>query len=330
MSTEGPWHWLVVNGLPVGATPLTAALWLARHHTDYLLGVEGPPDFLRWRGSLEPVEVERVLAVGSALVRIWVAAARAELGPIDEREPGAWLERASALVLRHVLRAFDVGFESERQLYPWMAGEYYFEGSGSRLMRGLANCDVYSHLLALVLRGSTRAEVIGVNGHRVVRVPGFLPRWRLVPRLLGLFGTTVYVDGYTELPPFVLEQHPAGLTTFDELQVLAAERDRRYRELGQPPGEPLRPARVYAEARAIRMARERASKWPAALDPDLSVDSASRELVGIYFDARAHHLFGSPEHAAALYGSIASTDGDRPGWIGTMRSAARLFADRLT
>lgn len=331
VSAVRPWHASGVDERSAGVTPLAAALWLARRHRDYLLGVEGEVDFSRWRSSLAASEVARVLAIGGALVRTWVADARAALGPIDPGDPSAWLERAGARVSSHLLTPFDVDFDCDRRLYAELDDANFEAGTPSRLLRGFVNCDGHSHLLALVLAGWTRAEVVSLAGHRLVRIPRFVRGPRLVDRLLG--ARPVYFDPYSELPPFVLARGLPGFASLDELDARVLARDRRYVARGWSPGEPLRPASAYAAAKTTPVTGELASAWPAELAPPEPPSSmpapASDDVIGIYFEARAHHLFGAAADARSRYRSIASREGEQPGWIGSLRSAARIFADRL-
>ncbi len=309
------------NELPDGIRPLTAALWLARCQRDYLRGIEGP-DYRPWLDALARDDAERALAVGRALVRAWAERARAELGPLDVDRPRAWIERACALVGQALLTPIEMSFAGGRRWFAKAREPYFVEGTASRLIRGLVNCDGHAHLLALVLGGWTRAELIRLDNHRLVRLP----------RVPGV-DEAVLVDGYSELPPFVLGARVKDLATLDEVHARAIERDREHERRGRPPGEPPGSARDYRWASRIwAIEVEPAIAWKQALvSPDFAVGQTSTELEAMYFEARVQHLFGDRDVARALYSKVAGPDdGDRPGVDAMWRSAARRFAARIS
>lgn len=316
--------------LPAGLTCLATAQWLARRHADYLLGVEEGADFSRWRSSLAASEVTRVLALGDVLVQRWAASLEQTIGPLDRRAPAAWLERAAAHVASQLLTPFDVDFDDcERRLYAQVEDPHFDAATPSRLLRGLVNCDGHSHFVALVLSAWTRTEVVSVPSHRLVRVPSFVRGPTLVDRLRG--SVTVFIDAYAELPPFVLAAAAPGFTSLADLDALLAARDRRYVARGAGPGDPLRSLADYQRAKRMRtVARSPAQPWPSSIvPPEPAPAPAPDDVIGVYFEARAHHLFGAPEDAARLYRSLVDPERERPGWAGSFRAAARIFAARL-
>lgn len=300
----------------VDHTPLGAALWLARHHADYLLGVEGD-DFSRWRSSLAEIEVERVLAIGGALVQDWLEGRHVAIGPLDPLQPGAWLTRAAGHVASQLLTPFDVDFDCGRLLFSDCHDPHFEEGTASRLLRGLVNCDGHSHIVALALAGRTRVELLEVPSHRLVGVPELVR------------GGRVYLDAYAGLPPFTIDRTTHDIAALDELAPIVVERDRRRVAQGSQPGDPLCLAKDYERAGATPLARPSACARVVEPATGAPQGASTHDVIGTYLEARAHHLFGARGDAARLYRSIAGRGRGREGWVGTLRTAARLFAARL-
>jgi hypothetical protein len=299
----------------VDHTPLGAALWLARHHANFLLGVEGE-DFSRWRSSLAVAEAERVLAIGGELVQRWLEGRHAAIGPLDPRQPGAWLAHTASHVASQLLTPFDVDFDCGR-LFSDCRDPHFEEGTASRLLRGLVNCDGHSHIVALALAGWTRVELLEVPSHRLVGVPELVRDGR------------VYLDAFAELPPFTIARTTHDIAALDELAPIVVERDRRRVAHGRQPGDPLYLATDYEHAAATPLARP--SARARLVEPATCVPHgpSTHDVIGTYLEARAHHLFGARGDAARLYRSIAGRGRGREGWVGTLRTAARLFAARL-
>ncbi|NVB42267.1 hypothetical protein G6O69_30870 [Pseudenhygromyxa sp. WMMC2535] len=231
--------------------------------------------------------------LAQSLVWAWVEHEMQALAPLAEDFDA--LACAAIAVLRSKTRnQLEIDLDSEdsarRWLYATREDEGFEEEVFARLVRGASNCDGQNHLLQLLIEPWYRAALVGGNqGHKLlaVEVPGvFRP---------------VFVDGWSNLPPFVLGAE-GPFHTYAQL------RERPESVVLGVQGRPLMSMDQYEEAGGtpITLSPRRDAPcrtWDFELEPP-ALDAASLDALAdpwqIFLYARVLHLFDDPR-AAALY-----------------------------
>jgi hypothetical protein len=285
--------------------PVEAALWFASRYPEYFTSGEKGLD--AWLDGLDPRDRDFVVAMGQTLTWAWI---EHELAGFEARELEGLAREATVVVRSETLNQLELNVDH----YPEVAGiEFdayigepnFAAGVFARLVRGVSNCEGQNHLLVVLLDAALDPRVtelpeidalmLGVpDGHELVRLRG------------STLAQPVYVDAWSNLPPFTLDPdlpHAAPLLA----------------ELGQAPapvlpGAEARPpytAEIYAQADADEIELITGRDAPTkAVDLEIRAPKLDRESLAriedpwtLYLYARILDVYDDPR-AAELYGLV--------------------------
>ncbi|MFV8754826.1 hypothetical protein ACNOYE_30130 [Nannocystaceae bacterium ST9] len=184
--------------------PVEAALWFAAHYPKYFTSGEAGLD--AWLDGLAPNNRDFVLALGQTLTWAWV---EHELAGFESEDPKGLAREATVAIRHETLNQLELnvahfpdvaGIEFNAWVGdPGFAGEVF-----ARLIRGVSNCEGQNHLVAILLDTALESKVLGVPGIDALMI-GIEPGHELV-RLRGpTLEQAIYVDAWSNLPPFTLD-----------------------------------------------------------------------------------------------------------------------------
>lgn len=274
-----------------------AALWFVDRYPDYFQ--VGETHFAEWLEGLPEHERIFVIAMGNTLAWAWL---ERELEALDAEDLDGLSRQAIARTRGATLNQLEIRLEALSPDMPSVeftasAGEPKFADEVfARLVRGATNCDGQNHVAAMLLNAElsdrkldARARLLSIDSHMLVRVDG--------PEL----AQPLYVDAWSNLPPFVLDEQPAARGAIVEPGELPAL-------LPGLVGREYREVEVYTRGHASwvapttgRRAPRRGTTLNITAPP---MDQASLDRVEdrwrLYFYARVLDLYDDPR-AADLY-----------------------------
>jgi hypothetical protein len=299
-----------ISGLPVDLgdcerVPLRPALWLVEHHPDYFYHDPRP-----WLRRAPARARATVWALDDLLARAWIR--RALSGAPDA--PVAFTLHAIRVARDAMINQREVKAEIREGIHD---GHFWLSAT-ARLVRGQVNCEGQNHLLARLLSHrlggvelfETRSEA-RQSTHTLVRVR--------------LGGRAVMADAWSDAPLFHLEESwpdgPAEVPSYEDLRA----RGMSFREGIQPRAEyeagRTSPLRRSGRLFTLIGEPDGPPPPPGSVGPD---DPRWQR----YLIARAHHVFGAPEDAAAMYAELARGDPRCPIAVVTSRWIARLESNQ--
>lgn len=172
----------------------SAALALVERYPDYFLALEQDA-YSEWEATLEVQERELLRRLTDALFRQWVLSQRFDDGASLQSSLKQRVERVrEQFVSGHEMQFPDDATFLDASLHH----PAFPRGNLSRLARGLSNCEGENLTLAALLAERWAAMPTDHDGHVMVV-------------LVEVPGGPVFVDAYTNLPPFQLRGAQTGV-----------------------------------------------------------------------------------------------------------------------
>jgi hypothetical protein len=304
--------------------PVEAALWFATRYPDYFTSGETGLD--EWLDGLAPNDRDFVLAMGQTLTWAWV---EHELASFDAEDPKGLARESSVVIRRETLNQLELNVadfpDVEGIEFNAWVGDPEFSGEVfARLIRGVSNCEGQNHLVAILLDTALESDVaggleidammIGIEpGHELVRLRG--------PAL----DQPIYVDAWSNLPPFTLDSLASlGASPPPVVPGLASRPPYTasiYAEGIEAEVEPL--SDRHAPTRSVDLE----IRAPALDEASLaSIDDAWR----LYLYARILHVYDDPR-AGDLYRMVIARhcESEPPAPRRFVCEASRLLVERL-
>ena len=272
--------------------PVDAALWFVDRYPRYF--TSGEDGLEPWLATLDPRDRDFVVAMAQTLTWAWVAQERRALA--GDR-PDELARAAIELIRRKTLNQLEISPsrypDGEALVWDaWLGAPSFADGVFARLIRGESNCEGQNHLLALLLEHTLspdhRVELAGIAvGHELVAVSE------------GELAQPLYVDAWSNLPPFVLDPdrpHAAQAYTSELAPLLPGLR-----------GRPAEPASMYAESGRSHVELKPSADAPSKpVDLDVRAPSLDRRRLArvdawrLFLYARVLHVYDDPR-ASELY-----------------------------
>jgi hypothetical protein len=209
---ELPEHYRVELEVP----PVDAALWFVARYPQYF--TSGETGLGSWLEQLDPRDREFVLAMAQTLTWAWV---EHELARFDEHELDDLALQSIEVVRRETLNQLELNVDHHQEIAAiefdaYVGDPHFASGVFARLLRGVSNCEGQNHLLAVLLDAALEPGPPWVPSVDAIMVG--VPRHELVRLVNQPLEQPVFVDAWSNLPPFTLDPNrPRAAPTLAEL-----------------------------------------------------------------------------------------------------------------